>query len=343
MKFDYCIGNPPYQGEAQGTSTSDDPVYNTFMDAAFEVSNKVELITPARFLFNAGKTPKNWNNKMLNDEHFKVLKYEKDSSSFFSTTNIPGGIAITYRDANKNFGKIGVFVSADELSPILTKIKKKIDGSLAELMYTQNKFNLNELYKDYPDMKQQIGSEGKDKRFRQIIMERFPVVFTEIPNGNECFRILGLVDKKRTYRFIKKKYVEDEEWLNKYKVFVPFSNGSILGDTEAWIIGTPELGRPDDGITQTFIGIGSFNSELEASNCMKYIKTKFARIALSTLKVTQGNKIETWENVPVQDFTNKSDISWNKSIKEIDIQLYKKYELSEDEINFIETHIKEMK
>ena len=72
--FDYVIGNPPYQEEAR--DTSDKPVYNIFMDAAYEVGRKVELITPARFLFNAGKTPKAWNEKMLNDEHFKVLYFE---------------------------------------------------------------------------------------------------------------------------------------------------------------------------------------------------------------------------------------------------------------------------
>ena len=76
MKFDYVIGNPPYQENTE--NTSDNPVYNVFMDAAYKVSDKVELITPARFLFNAGKTPKEWNLKMLNDEHFKVIKYEKN-------------------------------------------------------------------------------------------------------------------------------------------------------------------------------------------------------------------------------------------------------------------------
>ena len=82
MKFDYIIGNPPYQEENDGTS--DNPIYNMFMDAAYEISEKVELITPARFLFNAGKTPKAWNKKMLEDEHLSILHYEQDSSSVFS-------------------------------------------------------------------------------------------------------------------------------------------------------------------------------------------------------------------------------------------------------------------
>ena len=84
MKFDYCIGNPPYQESRE--TTKDMPVYNDFMDAAFTVADRVELVTPARFLFNAGATPKNWNSKMLSDKHFKVLEYEGDSSKVFKNT-----------------------------------------------------------------------------------------------------------------------------------------------------------------------------------------------------------------------------------------------------------------
>lgn len=73
--FDFVIGNPPYQIESNGANANDTPVYHLFYDSAFEVSDKVELITPARFLFNAGGTPKSWNEKMLQDEHFKVLYY----------------------------------------------------------------------------------------------------------------------------------------------------------------------------------------------------------------------------------------------------------------------------
>ena len=77
-------------------------------------------------------------------------------------------------------------------------------------------------------------------------------------------------------------------------------------------------------------------------NLLKYIKSKFARTALGILKVTQDNKKSVWKYVPLQDFTDNSDIDWSKSIPEIDQQLYKKYGLSPEEIEFIETHVKEM-
>lgn len=74
----------------------------------------------------------------------------------------------------------------------------------------------------------------------------------------------------------------------------------------------------------------------------KYILTKFTRALLGSLKVTQHNAKECWQNVPLQDFTDKSDIDWSKSVAEIDQQLYKKYNLTQEEIDFIEKSIKPM-
>lgn len=99
MKFDFVIGNPPYQGEPEGNNTNySGPVYHYFMDAAYSLSDKVELIHPARFLFNAGGTRKDWNQKMLNDPHFKILKHEPVSANLFPGTDIKGGVVISYRD-----------------------------------------------------------------------------------------------------------------------------------------------------------------------------------------------------------------------------------------------------
>ena len=110
--FDYIIGNPPYQEDRRGESNTALPVYHNFMEAVYEVGTVVELITPARFLFNAGRTPKTWNSKMLNDEHLKVLKYESDASK----TIFPGGFCIP--GVRKNFitadGKIIVCEKVDE-------------------------------------------------------------------------------------------------------------------------------------------------------------------------------------------------------------------------------------
>ena len=82
MRFNAVVGNPPYQEE--GLNTRKAPLYHLFYDAASRLSNYVTLITPARFLFDAGQTPKKWNEKMLNDNHFKVVKYFEDSKDVFN-------------------------------------------------------------------------------------------------------------------------------------------------------------------------------------------------------------------------------------------------------------------
>ena len=124
-----------------------------------------------------------------------------------------------------------------------------------------------------------------------------------------------------------------------YKVIIPESNGTgVFGET-LW---SPLIGKPRRGYTQSFIGIGAFDNYDEAKAAKKYIETKFARAMLGILKVTQDNNRDVWKYVPLQDFTSKSDIDWSKSVSEIDNQLYAKYGLSEEEISFIESTIKEM-
>ena len=119
MKFDFVIGNPPYMEQTESESTRMPPVYNYFMDETYKIADVVELITPARFLFNAGYTPTTWNEKMLNDEHLKVEYYEPDSSRIFPNTDIKGGVVISYRNRKEYFGKIGIFTKYPELNSIL--------------------------------------------------------------------------------------------------------------------------------------------------------------------------------------------------------------------------------
>lgn len=338
MKFDFVIGNPPYQEETVGTS--DTPVYDRFMDASFVVSKKALLITPARFLFNAGKTPSVWNKKMLNDEHFKVLDYYPVSDKVFSNTDIKGGVAVTYRDETQKLGPIGVFTTYPELNSIYKKVTSNIEqGGLTDLFYMQNKFKLNTLYADYPQYKNIIGSEGKERRLTAAILYQLDV-FTEAQEKDEDVAIIGVINNKRVKRYIDRKYLDLEKTnLNKWKVLVPKSNGSgVLGE----VLSTPLIAEPTMGYTQTFLGVGAFDNESEAQAAYKYIISKFARTMLGVLKITQDNPPEKWKYVPLQDFTNHSGIDWTKSVHEIDLQLYDKYGLSADERNFIETHVKAM-
>ena len=340
-KFSFCIGNPAYQDTSLGeNATFMPPVYDKFLDSAFEIADKVEMIHPARFLFNAGSTPKAWNEKMLNDEHFKVLHYEENAAAIFPNTDIKGGIAITYRDRTHRFGAIHVFTKYPELNTILQKAMPSTEeDSLMSVIYIQNRLNLKRLYETYPDSKAAIGSDGKDSRFEKNIFAKLNYVFTEqaIPDS---IRTVGIFNNKRTWRYIPRKYVEAEHAnLKKYKVVIPVANGKgEFGET----FSTPELLAPDEAYTRSFIGIGACSTQSEAKAVLSYVKTKFARTMLSILKVTQMANPDVWRYVPKQDFTSHSDINWNTSVANIDKQLYKKYGLTTEEIQFIESNVKEM-
>lgn len=122
-KFFAVIGNPPYQDETIGDNkTFAPPIYDKFIDESYEIAENVELIHPARFLVNAGSTPKMWNKKMLSDEHFKILHFEEDSSKIFPNTDIKGGVAVSFHSHSKIFGPIGVFTPNSKIQGILNKV-----------------------------------------------------------------------------------------------------------------------------------------------------------------------------------------------------------------------------
>ena len=336
MKFNAVIGNPPYQETSK--DTSDLPVYNLFMDSAFKLAPIVSFITPARFLFNAGKTPKEWNKKILNDEHFKVIDYYPKSTDIFPNVDIKGGIAISLHNDNETYKKIGIFSYFPELISILRKVNCTSEFSLASIVNQCTKFNLKALYDKYPKYIELIGSNGREKRLTTKIFEQLDC-FVENKDEYNTIEIKGLIKNNRISKYINISLIEQSKILCKYKVIVPKSNGSgALGE----VLSTPMIGQPMIGHTQSFINFGPFDIENEAIACLKYIKTKFARCLLGSLKVTQHNPKSTWENVPIQNFSNNYDIDWTKSVHEIDLQLYKKYCLSEKEIAFIEEKIQEM-
>ncbi len=205
-------------------------------------------------------------------------------------------------------------------------------------MYNQNKFVLDTLYLDYPELKTVISSDGKEKRLTSGCL-KYSCFHTDKIDKDDI-EILGVINNKRTRLFVGRKYIEMlHPNLEKYKVIVPANNGSgALGE----VLSTPLIGSPLIGFTQTFISIGAFDNRAECECAFKYVKSKFCRAMLGVLKITQNGKREMWKYVPMQDFTSNSDIDWSQSVAEIDVQLYKKYGLDDKEISFIESHVKEM-
>ncbi len=338
--WDFAIGNPPYMETTESDSTRMPPVYNMFMDEAFKVADTVELITPARFLFNTGFTPKAWNEKMLSDEHFKILQYEADSSKIFPSATITGGLAVSYRNANKKCGAIGTYSKYAEVNAILQKVKYVSSNFMDEIVYPSLNYGVSDQMKqEHPDLLD---------RLRTSAFTTLSDLFFEQPpkDGHSYIAMIGLLHSKRTIRYIRRDYIKDNgAILDKYNLLLSEANGAagqIGTPVPARIIGVPEILKPGVAYTQTFIGIGAFDTEENATNAAKYVQTQFARLMIGVKKATQHTPRPTWSCVPLQDFTSASDIDWSKSIAEIDQQLYKKYGLTDEEIQFIETHVKEM-
>lgn len=206
MKFDFIIGNPPYQEDipAEGNKTYASPIYNRFLEAAYEISDKVEMIHPARFLFNAGSTPKQWNRQMLSDPHLLVAYYEPDCKKYFANTEIKGGLAITYHDKTRNFGAIGVFTPYPELNSIIKKVRSMNENSLCEIVVTSYAYHFTEaLHNDFPEVRDML-SKGHAYDLKSNVFEKIPhVFFDEKPdNDNDYVRIYGREKNTRIYRYI---------------------------------------------------------------------------------------------------------------------------------------------
>ena len=341
-KFYAVIGNPPYQETVEGTS--DKPIYNYFMDEAYKVSARTELITPRRFLFDAGKTPKAWNQKMLSDCHLKILYEEPDSQIVFPNTQIKGGVVVTLRDETVTYGAIGLHVEFAEMNTIFGKVKSVSDAWMPEIGSSQNSFKLtNALYVDHPEL-EGVMSKGHRLDLKSNALAKLgAILFESKPDdGHDYGKLLGRLNNRRELRFINRAYLTDNSVssnLDRFKVALPKAVGSgKFGEA----IPDVTIAGPGTAMTETFISFGAFETEEEAENLAAYVRAKFTRAMLSLLRITQDNTVAKWAYVPLQDFTSTSDIDWTQSVADIDRQLYAKYGLDDEEIEFIESHVKEM-
>ena len=362
--FNAVVGNPPYQ-ETSNVNNKQAPIYHHFYDLSESLSDIYTLISPARFLFNAGLTPTKWNKKMLSDPHLKVVYYNQDATICFPNTDIKGGITITIHNKKENYGAIKKFVSNNFLESLASKFTQDSKNNLSKIVFSGRsdlKFNDNFL-KAYPNSKEDRVAYMRIKRpairglgpneeyeLKSSTFEALPYIFEDsVEDKNAYYHLLGLVGAKREWKYIRKEYMSprypQKNNIEKYKVMIPESNGSgELGEP----LGKFEIGYPGDSSTTTFIGIGSFDTLEEAQNCEKYLKSKLVRCLLGILKITQHNPQATWAYVPMQDFTKNSNIDWSQTVAEIDKQLYKIYGLDKpteegyDLVKFIEEKVTPM-
>lgn len=342
VNFGAVVGNPPYQESIKGTS--DKQIYNNFMEIGYDISGLAVFISPGKFLFNAGKTPKKWNKKMLNDEHVYVARYESDSRIMFPSVALSSSIVITVRDIKNIFKPIKKFYQDENVRNVVNKVVNNNNfSSIVSDIFLQTKFNLDALYKDYPNVREKIGTERR--LITSILQNGYDFFEKEKTNENEIKIYGNNKNGKLTSKFIDKKYISiSDNNLCGWKIILAATNGAAgnLGKQPVNIIGEPRIIENNAGFTQTFISIGNYNCKRDVACLEKYLRTKFVRYLIGSLKATQRLNKEVFDNVPIQDFTNQSDIDWTKSIDEIDKQLFDKYDLSDEEREHIKISIKEM-
>lgn len=355
MTFDAIVGNPPYQVMDGGHGSSSAAIYDEFVFIGKKCNPKyLSIVIPSRW-FSGGKGLDKFRTEMINDKHVRVLHDFMKSGDCFPSVQIEGGICYFLWDG-ENEGKClvvshtdqgepstkerylkeddeDIFIRNAEVASILQKIKPKTTTSFGDKVLPRNPFGLTGKEKDLTDGAF-VGGYGVFGRF----------------NG------------KRQTKYLKSDFVikKNKDIVDKYKVFVSKADGAagqIGNPVPAKIIGKAEMGTPKTVCTETFLAIGPFESEDIAKNVVKYMSTKFFRFCVGIRKNKNMTR-ETYNSVPMQDFTENSEINWSKSlsevdkaacekygcdkINEIDAQLYDMYDLSSEEVQFIESMIKPM-
>ena len=338
MKFNVVIGNPPYQvNDGGGTGSSAQAIYNKFIDICrFEFESKyISMIIPSRWM-TGGKGLDKFRNSMLGDRRIRVLHDYLDAGQCFPAVAIEGGICYFRWDRDAT-GKC-VFVSHTSDQSAFTKERYLSDDSSDVVIRYAESLSILDKTRTANNFSSLVSPRNLFKINIQLL-ESFPVI------GG--YKVFGRFDGKRGLRYLSRYESKNERalrFLGNWKVFVSKADGAAgqLGiPIPARIIGKAELGDCDTICTETFLAIGPFATRIEAENVIKYATTKFFRFLVGTRKLKNMTQ-KTYSFVPIQDFTENSDIDWSRSIDEIDSQLYAKYHLTEEETAFIEKMIKPM-
>ena len=343
VKFEAVIGNPPYQKEDGGAKKSAQPIYQKFVFIAEKIEAKyLSLITPTRW-FAGGKGLDDFRDYMLDNQHLQELHDFIHPEEVFPATNNRGGICYfiqnnsydnssmsvritTHMENNETvtsmrplrIGNLDIFIRYSQVIPILEKI-----GAF------DNTFNG---LSAHVSPRKPFGIESN------IIESK---LFYSSPEG--MIEPVLCYAKGQRKGYIEKNIVSNfEEYGNVWKVLTPYANniGTELNDDNQNSFSV----APNCVCTETYLVIGAdlHLNQQSAENLSNYLKTKFARCLHCAAKISQHGTAKTYRFVPLQDFTEHSDIDWSQPIDKIDQQLFDKYHLLPEEQEFIKKIIKPM-
>jgi site-specific DNA-methyltransferase (adenine-specific) len=323
MRFDVIIGNPPYHLSTGGAGRQAKPIYPLFIEQAIKLNPRyLSMIIPSRW-FAGGMGLDGFRDKMLNDKSISVLVDFINAKDCFPQSSISGGVCYFLRERGhdglckfvsnrggktfemvRNLSEHGVFIRYNEAVEIIRKIKSIGEPPLSELASPLFPFGLSTDYRGV--------STEKDGDLKLHSSEGVSYISrSEVSSG------LDLIDV--------------------YKVLVSKTSSEHAGEPGSdgryrVLTSSIKVLEPGEVCTHSYFVIGSFSNKLEAKNLLNYLTTKFVRlltlISMSSINLSRG----VFQYVPQQ--------SWGKIWT--DEELYAKYELTEDEIDFIESMIKPM-
>lgn len=342
VKFGAVVGNPPYQEDDGGAQKSAKPIYHHFVRMSKILGEKYStLIIPARW-YAGGKGLDDFREEMINDKTIQQLDDFLHPEEVFPDTSNRGGVCYFLRNSSYNNEinnvKVVSHYNANNISSAYRKMKtRNLD------IFIRDQKSIDILDKVFIDEKLITMEEYISPRKPFGIESNIINTSKWSTNINSFTNPIKCLAKGLKFGYIDlQNVVSHRNWIEKWKVYTPRANnvGTELNDDNLNTI----IGQPNSICTEAYIVIGADLelNENSANNIRKYFKSKFARFMHGIAKASHDASRTTYRFVPVQDFTSNSDINWSKSIAEIDKQLYKKYGLSEDEINYIESMIKPM-
>jgi hypothetical protein len=339
MKFAAIVGNPPYQiVDGGGNGAAAVPVYNKFVDIARELSPSfISMIMPAKW-YGGGRGLDEFRLSMLNETHIEYIKDYPNPKECFATVNISGGVCYFRWNSSYNSNK----------AQFVNVIEGKEYPSEREL----SEFIKYDLFPRYNEAKSIIHKVIKSKGFKplsDIIAQYKPFGLRTFERGTE--EMVNVTDvvlhTSRGIGYIPKSDITASlDYVEKYNVITGKALSGHLGETDengqVKVLATTKVINQNEVCTESYIVLGKFDDKKEAINLYHYMTSKFLRFLLLQALPTLDIRKERFIFVPLQDFTSSSDIDWSKSVAEIDQQLYDKYDLSEEEREFIESMIKPM-
>lgn len=339
MKFKAIVGNPPYQVmDGGGNGAAAVPIYNKFVEISKTISpDYISLIMPAKW-YGGGRGLDEFRESMLNETHIETIFDYPNPKEIFPTANISGGVC--YFRWNKGYNSHEV------------TFENVISGNRVSARRVLNEFMPYDIFPRYNEatsILHKVLNSTNYAPLSRIIAPYKPFGLRTYERGFEARRNdsdLVLHTSKGIGYVERNSVTASVDYVNAYNVITGKALSGHLGETDengqVKVLATTKVIAPNEVCTESYIAIGKFTTESEAKNAYKYLCTKFARFLLLQALPTLDIRKERFIFVPMQNFTTGSGIDWSKSIEEIDMQLYAKYNLSEEENAFIESMIKPM-